>query len=136
MQALLGRDIIIFGDGLQTRSFCYVDDLIEGLLRLMNTPDDVTGPINIGNPKEFTILELATMVINLTGSRSHIVHRPSPQDDPRRRRPDISKANDLLGWSPQIQLSDGLIRTIKYFEELLTDEAIRPNILRELRARA
>ena len=136
VQALLGRDITVFGDGLQSRSFCYVDDLIDGLSRLMNTPADVTGPINIGNPKEFTILELANMVIDLTGSRSRIVHRRRPQDDPRQRRPDISKANDLLAWSPQIPLSDGLTRTIGYFEELLSDDAIRPHILQELSAKA
>ena len=100
VQALLGRDIAVFGDGLQTRSFCYVDDLIDGLVCLMNTTDDVTGPINIGNPKEFTILELASQVIELTGSRSRIVHRPRPQDDPQQRRPDISKADNLLGWAP------------------------------------
>src|SRR6516225_4901411 len=122
VQALLGRDLTVFGDGLQTRAFCYVDDLIDGLVRLMNSADDVTGPINIGNPKEFTVLELAELVIELTGSRSRIVHRPRPQDDPRQRRPDISKANDLLGWAPQIALRDGLIKTIDYFEHLLKDE--------------
>src|ERR1700686_3901189 len=136
VQALLRRDITVFGDGLQTRSFCYVDDLIDGLMRLMKTPDDVTGPINIGNPKEFTILELASQVIELTGSRSKIVHRPRPQDDPRQRRPDISKADDLLGWAPRTQLQDGLKRTIKYFEGLLSDEAIRPHIIQELGAKA
>ena len=129
VQALLGRDITVFGDGLQTRSFCYVDDLIDGLIRLMNTPDDVTGPINIGNPKEFTILELATRVIELTGSRSRIVHRPLPQDDPRQRRPDISRANDVLKWVPKTELSEGLARTIAYFEELLKDDAARPNFI-------
>ena len=136
VQALLGRDITVFGDGMQTRSFCYVNDLIDGLVRLMTTADDVTGPINIGNPKEFTILQLANMVIDLTGSRSRIVHRPRPQDDPRQRRPDISKANDVLGWTPQTALSDGLVRTIEYFEKLLGDETIRPFILHELRAKA
>src|SRR5579862_2637360 len=120
VQALLGRDITVFGDGVQTRSFCYVDDLIDGLIRLMSTPDEVIGPINIGNPKEFTILELASLVIELTGSRSRIVHRPRPQDDPRQRRPDISKANDLLGWAPKTQLNEGLRRTIQYFESLLS----------------
>jgi UDP-glucuronate decarboxylase len=109
VQALLGRDITIFGDGQQTRSFCYVDDMIDALVRLMDTADDVTGPINIGNPNEFTMLELASMVVELTASRSHIIHRPLPQDDPRQRRPDISKANDLLGWAPQTALRDGLI---------------------------
>jgi UDP-glucuronate decarboxylase len=131
VQALLGRDITVFGDGQQTRSFCYVDDLIEGLIRLMASPDGVTGPINLGNPKEFTILELATKVIELTGSRSRIVHRPRPQDDPRQRRPDISKANDTLAWAPQTRLSDGLVRTIEYFEELLSDETIRPSLIHE-----
>jgi UDP-glucuronate decarboxylase len=132
VQALMGRDITVFGDGLQTRSFCYVDDLIDGLMRLMSTPDDVVGPINIGNPKEFTILELASLVIEMTGSRSRIVHRELPQDDPRQRRPDISKANDILGWSPQTPLREGLVRTIEYFEGQLRDEAIRPYIIHEL----
>ena len=136
LQALLGRDITVFGDGLQTRSFCYVDDLIEGLISLLNTPDEVTGPINVGNSKEFTILELATLVIDLTGSRSHIIHRPRPQDDPRQRCPDISKANKVLAWTPKTALSEELIRTIQYFEELLSNEAIRPHILPEVRAKA
>jgi UDP-glucuronate decarboxylase len=136
VQALLGRNITVFGDGLQTRAFCYVDDLIDGLIRLMNSANDVTGPINIGNPKEFTILELADLVIELTGSRSRIVHRPRPQDDPRQRRPDISKANDLLGWAPQIALRDGLVKTIEYFEHLLKDEQIRPFLVHELSAEA
>ena len=136
VQALLGRDITVFGDGLQTRSFCYVDDLIEGLILLMNTPDDVIGPINIGNPNEFTILELASLVIELTGSRSRIVHRPRPQDDPRQRRPDISKAHDVLAWAPQTALRDGLIRTAAYFEDLLKDEAIRPFIVHDQSAEA
>ncbi len=132
VQALLGRDITVFGDGLQTRAFCYVDDLIDGLVRLMNSPDDVTGPINIGNPKEFTILDLASLVIELTGSRSRVVHRPRPQDDPRQRRPDISKAHDLLKWAPQTPLREGLIKTIGYFEDLLKDEAVRPFIIHDL----
>ena len=136
VQALLGRDITVFGDGLQTRSFCYVDDLIDGLVRLMNSPDDVTGPINIGNPKEFTILELASLVIELTGSRSRVVHRPRPQDDPRQRRPDISKAHDLLKWTPQIPLREGLMKTIAYFEDLLKDEAVRPFITHDLGVKA
>ncbi len=134
VQALLGRDITVFGDGLQTRSFCYVDDLIDGLVRLMNTPDVVTGPINIGNPSEFTILELASLVIELTGSRSRIVHRQLPQDDPRQRRPDISKANDVLSWAPQTPLREGLVQTIKYFEGQLRDQAVRPRIMQELGA--
>jgi UDP-glucuronate decarboxylase len=132
VQALMNRDITVFGDGLQTRSFCYVDDLIDGLMRLMNTSDDVTGPINIGNPKEFTMLELASLVIEITGSRSRIVHRQLPQDDPRQRCPDISKANDILGWAPQTPLREGLGRTIEYFEGLLRDEAVRPHIVHEL----
>jgi UDP-glucuronate decarboxylase len=136
VQALLRRDITIFGDGLQTRSFCYVDDLIDGLVRMMNTSDEVTGPINIGNPKEFTILELATMVVDLTGSGSRIVHRPIPQDDPRQRRPDISRANDMLAWAPQMSLSDGLVHTIEYFQGLLSEQAIRPRVLHDLRAKA
>jgi UDP-glucuronate decarboxylase len=134
VQALMDRDITVFGDGMQTRSFCYVDDLIDGLVRLMNTSDDITGPINIGNPTEFTMLELASLVIELTGSRSRVVHRQLPQDDPRQRRPDISKASDVLGWSPQTPLREGLIRTIKYFEGLLGDETIRTHIIHELGA--
>src|SRR6202161_1367206 len=128
VQALLGRDITIFGDGQQTRSFCYVDDMIDALVRLMNTADGVTGPINIGNPDEFTMLELASMVVELTASRSRIVHRPLPQDVPRQRRPDNSKANDVLGWAPHTALRDGLMCTIAYFEELLRDDAVRPLI--------
>jgi UDP-glucuronate decarboxylase len=116
---------------LQTRSFCYVDDLIDALIRLMNTPDSVTGPVNIGNPKEFTILELASKIIELTGSRSRIVYRPRPQDDPQQRRPDISKANDVLGWSPLTRLEDGLARTIVYFETLLRDKSIRQSVIGE-----
>ena len=131
VQALLGRDITVFGDGSQTRSFCYVDDLIDGMVRLMNTADDETGPINIGNANEFTILQLADMVIELTGSRSRIVHRPLPQDDPRQRSPDISQANKVLGWNPQTQLVDGLPRTIEYFEALLSDGRIKPRIIHE-----
>src|SRR5512132_2311162 len=100
IQALLGRDITIYGDGTQTRSFCYVDDLIDGLIRLMQSPDPVVGPINIGNPVEFSMLELANLILELTHSRSRIVHRPLPQDDPKQRRPDISKANEVLGWKP------------------------------------
>ena len=126
----------MFGDGLQTRSFCYVDDLIDGLIRLMNTAPDVIGPINLGNPKEFTILELASLVIELTGSRSRIMHRPRPQDDPRQRRPDISKANDVLSWTPKIELAQGLSRTVDYFEQLLSDGTLRASVAREQRANA
>ena len=122
VQALTGRDITVYGDGTQTRSFCYVDDLIDGLVRLMNTADNVTGPMNIGNPEEFSILELASMVIDLTGSRSRIIHRQLPQDDPRQRRPDISTARDVISWAPQTQLKDGLTCTIGYFEQLLGEQ--------------
>jgi UDP-glucuronate decarboxylase len=124
VQALLGRDITIYGEGAQTRSFCYVDDLIDGLVRLMGTDSTITGPINIGNPVEFTILQLALQIIELTGSRSRIVHLPLPQDDPRQRQPDISKAQDLLQWQPRKPLKDGLTATIIYFEELLRDKGI------------
>jgi len=125
VQALLGHDLTIYGDGSQTRSFCYVDDLIDGLVRLMGSPDDIIGPINIGNPAEFTILQLATQVIELTGSRSRIVHRPLPQDDPRQRRPDISKAHEFLNWAPRTSVKVGLKQTIAYFEEMLRDETLR-----------
>jgi UDP-glucuronate decarboxylase len=124
VQALRGNDITIFGDGLQTRSFCYVDDLIEGFIRLMRSGDDVTGPINLGNPGEFTMLELAHRVIALTGSKSRIVHRALPQDDPRQRRPDISEANAVLGWQPLVGLDEGLRKTIAYFEGALRTGAI------------
>ncbi len=124
VQALLGRDITIYGDGSQTRSFCYVTDLVDGFVRLMATDDFVTGPINIGNPVEFTILQLASQVVELTGSRSQIVHLPLPQDDPRQRQPDITKAKRLLQWQPQTPLKDGLTATIAYFEQLLRDKSI------------
>ena len=124
VQALLGHDISIFGDGSQTRSFCYVDDLIDGLMRLMATPDSVTGPVNLGNPDEFSMLDLASIVIELTGSRSRIVHRALPADDPKQRRPDISKAYDLLSWSPAIPLRAGLKRTIEYFDQILTRQDV------------
>jgi UDP-glucuronate decarboxylase len=129
VQALLARDITVYGDGSQTRSFCYVDDLIEALIRLMSTPDSVTGPVNIGNPTEFSIRELASMVIDLTGSRSPIIHQPAPEDDPRQRRPDITKAEELLGWAPHTPLREGLVRTIAYFEDLLTDNTIRQTLI-------
>ena len=125
VQALLGRDITVYGDGAQTRAFCYVDDLIDGLIRLMKTKDEVTGPINIGNPEEFAIATLAAMVIDLTGSRSRLVHRPRPQDDPRQRRPDISNAQAVLGWGPRTPLAEGLKRTIAYFEGLLREPGLR-----------
>ena len=118
VQALQGCPITIYGEGTQTRSFCYVSDLVEGLLRLMATPPGVTGPINLGNPGEFTMNELARMVLEKTKSRSAIEKRPLPVDDPRQRRPDISKATDILNWSPAIPLSEGLDRTIEYFRRL------------------
>jgi UDP-glucuronate decarboxylase len=120
-QALLGKDITIYGDGSQTRSFCFVSDLIDGLVQLMKSPDEVTGPINIGNPNEFTILELAQKLLALTGSRSQIVCRPLPSDDPRQRKPDISVAERQLGWRPSIALDDGLKSTIAYFDTLLRE---------------
>ena len=119
VQALLGHDITIFGDGSQSRSFCFATDLIDGFVRLMNSPASITGPINLGNPGEFTMRELAEMVVELTGSKSQIVFKPLPQDDPRQRCPDISKARELLGWEPTIQLREGLGKTITYFDEFL-----------------
>ena len=118
VQALKGEPITIYGDGSQTRSFCYVDDLIEGMIRLMETGPDVTGPINIGNPNEFTIRELATKVIDMTGARSELVQQPLPADDPKQRRPDISVAKEVLGWEPTIQLDQGLERTVEYFRRM------------------
>jgi UDP-glucuronate decarboxylase len=123
VQALMGRDITVYGEGLQTRSFCYVDDLIEGFVRLMGTGDDITGPINIGNPGEFTMLELARMVIELTGSKSKIVHMPLPQDDPKQRRPDITLAQEKLGWEPTVPLVQGLGKTITYFDNMIRSGA-------------
>jgi len=119
VQALLGQPITVFGDGSQTRSFCYRDDLVDGLIRLMDSPDAVTGPLNLGNPIEFTMLELAEHVVALTNSRSAIVFRPLPEDDPRQRRPDIGRARAQLGWEPTVQLATGLERTVAYFEDLL-----------------
>ncbi|MBY0399193.1 SDR family oxidoreductase [Myxococcota bacterium] len=117
-QALAGEPITIFGSGQQSRSFCYVDDLVEGLIRLMQTPDDVTGPVNLGRPQEFTMLELAEKVLAMTGSASPIVHRPLPADDPVQRRPDIELARKLLGWEPAIDLDQGLRATVDYFRGL------------------
>ena len=119
VQALKGQDITIYGEGTQTRSFCYVDDLIEGFVRLMDSPDAITGPINLGNPHEFTIRQLAERVIALTGAKSKLVQRPLPADDPMQRKPDIAKAKNLLGWEPKIQLDAGLKKTIAYFDDLL-----------------
>ena len=122
VQALRGEPITIYGDGQQTRSFCYASDLIDGFLRMMDTPDDVTGPINLGNPGEFTMLALAELVVELTGARSPIQHLPLPADDPKQRRPDISKAEAILDWRPTVQLREGLERTIAYFEKALVAE--------------
>jgi len=120
VQALKGEPITIYGDGSQSRSFCYVDDLVEGLVRLMATPNEVTGPINLGNPREFTMIELAQLVLELTGSASELVYRPLPQDDPRQRQPDIGRAEAELGWAPAVELREGLNRTIGYFDALLS----------------
>ena len=119
IQALTGGDITVYGDGQQTRSFCYVDDLVDGLMRLMATGEDVTGPINLGNPEETTIRNLAEMILDLTASRSRIEARPLPLDDPRQRCPDITKARSLLGWRPKVTLADGLEETVSYFKHLL-----------------
>jgi UDP-glucuronate decarboxylase len=119
VQALQNQDITVYGEGQQTRSFCYVDDLVDGLMRLMETGAEVTGPVNLGNPAEFTIRQLAETVIRLTGASSKIVYRPLPQDDPRQRQPDITLAKKLLDWSPRVKLQEGLIKTIAYFDELL-----------------
>jgi len=119
VQALKGEPITVFGDGRQTRSFCYVDELIDGLMRLMDAASPPEGPVNLGNPREFTMIELAEAVIRLTGSRSHVIHLPLPTDDPRQRQPDIALARRLLDWEPRVPLEDGLARTIAYFRELL-----------------
>jgi UDP-glucuronate decarboxylase len=119
LQALKGEDITVFGDGNQTRSFCYVDDLIDGFLRLMDSPESFTGPVNLGNPVEFSILELAQQVIALTDSKSKIVFNPLPSDDPRQRQPDIRLAVNVLQWNPEVKLIDGLKKTIEYFESIL-----------------
>ena len=123
IQALNGEDITVYGDGSQTRSFCYVDDLVEGLIRMMNSPEGFTGPVNIGTPREFTILQLAETLIQMTGSASRIIFKPLPQDDPIQRRPDITLAREKLGWEPMIQLSEGLEKTIAYFRSLIRDRA-------------
>ncbi|MFP6564145.1 MAG: UDP-glucuronic acid decarboxylase family protein [Myxococcota bacterium] len=123
VQALRGEPITIYGDGSQTRAFCYVDDLIEGLCRLMATPDEFTGPVNLGNPGEFSMLELAEEVLAITGSRSEVVHRPLPSDDPSRRSPDISLARQQLGWEPKTPLREGLEKTVAYFDERLRSGA-------------
>jgi UDP-glucuronate decarboxylase len=123
VQALRNQPITLYGDGTQTRSFCYVDDLIDGFVRLMESPDDLVGPINLGNPGEFTMIELAEAIRDLTGSRSQLVHEPLPPDDPKQRQPDIALAREQLGWEPTIALRDGLKPTIAYFERLLRTQA-------------
>lgn len=119
VQALQNKDITIYGNGSQTRSFCYVDDLLEGMTKLMNTGDEITGPINVGNPGEFTILQLAEMVIRMTGAKSKIIYMPLPSDDPMQRKPDITKAQSVLGWEPKIPLEEGLKKTIEYFKNTI-----------------
>jgi len=119
IQALKGADITIYGDGSQSRSFCYVDELVDGFVRLMNSPDDFTGPVNLGNPGEFTIKELAEKVVDMTGSKSKLVYKPLPHDDPTQRQPDITLAREKLGWEPTITLEKGLKKTIPYFEKLI-----------------
>jgi len=119
IQALKGEDITVFGDGSQTRSFCYADDLIDGLIRLMDSPDDFTGPVNLGNPAEFSIRQLAEEVIELTGTKSRIVFKPLPSDDPKQRQPDIALAKEKLNWQPTVPLTEGLSRTIEYFKTVL-----------------
>jgi UDP-glucuronate decarboxylase len=134
IQALRGEPITLFGDGSQTRAFCYVDDLIEGFVRLMGSPDEVTGPINLGNPVEMTVAELAKRVIDLTGSRSPIEYRPLPVDDPTQRCPDISRARQTLGWEPKVALEQGLKRTIDYFDRLLGARDKEPSTVVRLKA--
>lgn len=124
VQALQGADITLYGDGQQTRSFCYVDDLVDGFMRLMDTPDEVTGPINLGNPNEFTIRELADLVVELTGSRSRVMSAPLPSDDPKQRQPNIAMARETLAWGPRTQLREGLEKTIAYFDALLAQGEI------------
>jgi UDP-glucuronate decarboxylase len=118
LQALKGEDITVYGDGKQTRSFCYVDDMIEGIIRMMQTPDDFTGPVNLGNPQEYSILELAEKIITHTRSNSEIVFKPLPEDDPLQRQPNIELAKDKLNWQPRMGLEDGLKQTIKFFKTL------------------
>ncbi|HET9458947.1 MAG TPA: UDP-glucuronic acid decarboxylase family protein [Sphingomicrobium sp.] len=126
VHALQGQPITLYGDGSQTRSFCYVDDTIDGLIRLMGTPDEVTGPVNIGNPKEMSVRELAELILEKTGSRSQLELRDLPADDPQQRQPDITRARELLGWEPRVPLDEGLDKTIAYFRELLAEEGSVP----------
>ena len=122
IQALQGQDITIYGDGLQTRSFCYVDELVDGFIRLMGSSDEFTGPVNLGNPREFTIKELAEKIIDMTGSKSKLAFKPLPHDDPTQRQPDITLAKKELDWEPKIKLEEGLIKTITYFEDFLKSQ--------------
>ena len=119
VQALLNQNLTVFGTGTQTRSFCYVDDLTDCMIRMMNAPNDFIGPVNIGNPCEFSILELAEKIIKLSGSRSKIIFEPLPNDDPMQRQPDITMVKDRLGWEPKIDIEEGLLRTIEYFKEIM-----------------
>jgi UDP-glucuronate decarboxylase len=123
VQAIRGEDLTIYGDGAQTRSFCYVDDLIDGMIRMMDASAELICPINIGNPGEFTVLELAEKILSITGSRSRIRRLPLPQDDPRQRKPDITRAKESLGWSPTVSLDDGLKETIRYFRQAVRGQA-------------
>jgi UDP-glucuronate decarboxylase len=134
VQALRGEPITIYGDGSQTRSFCYVDDLVDALVRLMATPDEVTGPINLGNPAEMTVRALAERIVALTGSRSKIEYRPLPQDDPKQRQPDIARAKETLGWAPTTPLEEGLAKTVAYFDRLLESGEATPDLSRRLAA--
>ena len=134
VQALRGEAITIYGNGSQTRSFCYVDDLVDALVRLMATPDEVTGPINLGNPAEMTVKVLAERVIALTGSRSKIEYRPLPEDDPRQRQPDIARARETLGWAPTTPLEEGLAKTVAYFDQLLKSGETTPDLSRRIAA--
>jgi UDP-glucuronate decarboxylase len=125
VQALLNHPVTIYGDGTQTRSFCYVDDLLVGLVKLMESEEELTGPVNLGNPTEFQIQELATLILDLTGSRSELIYRPLPSDDPKQRKPDISRAREKLNWNPQVPLKEGLMRTIAYFDIVLREEKFK-----------
>jgi len=122
VQALRGNDITIYGDGEHTRSFCYVDDLIDGIILMMNSPPEFTGPVNLGNPIEFKISDLANNILKIVESKSKLIYMPLPQDDPKQRKPDISLANDKLGWCPKFNLDEGLIKTINYFEKILIND--------------
>jgi len=127
VQALRGEDITIYGDGMQTRSFCYVDDLISGIIKMMQSESGFTGPVNLGNPSEFTIAELAKKVISMVNSKSRVIHLPLPQDDPKQRQPNIALARENLDWEPTVSLDDGLVKTISYFEKLLSVNALNKN---------